>query len=260
MRYLSLCALLSLSLVITACDGDDDDQGDFEDGILISTPAGGADFGLLQHFDVATHQATIIDLDDANGYNFTLANDALIIISVESLGVVNPFVELYDEDGFFIAADDDSGVVTDALIVGDFRAGGYTIVVWSSLDGPDTGDYELNVIVGSLGADLGVLEIGATIALNDISMAAGDDTQSYVFTLSSPSRVDVAAMQSSGAADLALQLVDQRGNEVFFFDPDGLADPVVLDEPLDSGTYLLIVSNEVNAGPGIYDLTVDVKP
>ncbi len=67
-------------------------------------------------------------------------------------------------------------------------------------------------------------------------------------------------MQISGAADLAFQLIDQRGNEVFFFDPDGLADPVVLDEPLDRGTYLLIVSNEVSAGSGVYDLTVDVKP
>ncbi len=260
MRYLSLFALVSLSLVIAACDGGDDDKGNIEDGILISTPFGGTDFGLLQHFGVATHQATIIDLDDADGYNLTLANDALIIISVESLDVLNPFVEFYDEDGFLVAADDDSGVGVDSLIVGDFRPGDYTIVVWSSLDGPSAGDYELNVIVGSLGADLEILDVGVTITLNDISMAAGDDTQSYVFTLSSPSIVDIDAMQSSGAADLALQLVDQRLNEVFFFDPDGPADPAVLDEPLDRGTYLLIVSNDVNAGSGVYDLTIDVKP
>ena len=260
MRYLSLFALVSLSLVIAACDGGHHDHHDIEDDILFNTPPGGTDFGLLQHFDVATHQATIIDLDDANGYDLTLANDSLIIISVESLDVLNPFVEFYDEDGFLIAADEDSGVDTDALIVGDVRAGDYTIVVWSSLDGPVAGEYELNVIVGSLGADLGVLDIGVTVTLNDISMAAGDDTQSYAFTLSSPSSVDFDAMQISGAADLAFQLIDQRGNEVFFFDPDGLADPVVLDEPLDRGTYLLIVSNEVSAGSGVYDLTVDVKP
>lgn len=262
MRYLSLCLLLGLLFIIPACDGDDDDDDDgfFDDGVLIITPPGGRDFGLLQHFDVATHQGTIVNLNDANGYDLTLANDSLIMISVESLDQLNPFVELYDANGSFITADDDGGNGNESLIVGDFQAGDYTIVVWASLRGPGAGDYEINVIVGSPGVDLEILDVGVTITLNDISMAAGDDTQSYIFTLSSPSTTDISAVQTSGAADLALQLIDQRGAEVFFFDPDGLADPIVLDQPLDQGTYLLIVSNEANAGSGVYNLTVDVKP
>ena len=261
MRYLSLCMLLALLFVMPACNGDNDDDDDFfNDGQLINTPPGGRNFGLLQQFDVASDQATIVDLSDANGYDLTLANDSLIIISVESLEVVNPFVELYDANGFFITADDDSGNGNEALIVGDFGAGDYTILVWSSLRGPAAGDYELNVIVGSQGVDLEILDVGVTITLNDIAMAAGDDTQSYIFTLPSPSTTDISAIQTAGAADLALQLIDQRGAEVLFVDPDGLADPVVLDQPLDPGTYLLIVSNGLNAGSGVYDLTVDVKP
>jgi hypothetical protein len=260
MRYLSLCLLLLLLLGVAACNNGDEERGDFENGVLVNTPSGGTDFGLLQHFDVATHQATISNTDDADGYTLTLANDALIMISVESLGTLNPFVELYDVNGFFVTDDDDGGIATDSLIVGDFSAGDYTIVVWSSLAGPRTGDYELNVIVGSPGADLEILDIGVTTTLNDIAMAAGDDAQSYIFTLESPATVDFDVVQGSGTADLALQLVDQRGIEVFFFDPEGLADPVVLDEPLDNGTYMLIVSNQLNAGAGVYDLTVDVKP
>ena len=252
MRYLSLFMALSLSLVIAACDGDDDDT--------FMTPPGGIDFGLLQPFDTDTHQATIVNLDDEDGYDVTLADDSLVIISVESLDIVNPFVELYDANGFFVTADEDSGVGTDALIVGEFSAGDYTIIVLSSLDGPVAGDYELNVIVGSLGADLGILDIGITITLNAMSIAAGDEAQSYVFTLASPATVDFAVRQRMGTADLALQLINQRGNEGFFVDPEGLSEPVVLDESLDRGTYLLIVSNERSAGSGVYDLTVDVKP
>lgn len=261
MRYLSLCFLFALLFMIPACNGGDDDDDDFFDhGRLIQTPPGGRDFGLLQQFDIASDQATIVNVNDANGYDLTLANDSLVIISVESLNALNPFVELYDAKGFFITADDDGGNGNEALIVGDFEAGDYTIVVWASLKGPVAGDYEINAIVGSQGVDLEIIDVGVTITLNDISMAAGDDTQSYIFTLSSPSTADISAIQTAGAADLALQLIDQRGAEVFFFDPDGLADPIVVDEPLDQGTYLLIVSNALNASAGVYDITVDVKP
>jgi hypothetical protein len=259
MRYLCLFIAVSLSMLIAACA--DDDEGPLsEDGRLISTPLGGVDFGVLQHFSVASHETDITGLDDEDGYTLTLADDSLVIVSVESLDSVNPFVELYDAGGFFITADEDSGVGTDALIVGEFGAGDYTIVVLSSLDGPVVGDYALNVLIGSPGADLEILDVGATVTLNDIAIAAGDDAQSYVFTLSSPSTVDIAVLQSAGTADLAVQLVNQRGAEVFFLDPAGLDDPVVLNTLLDRGTYLLSVSNEPSAGAGVYGLTVDVRP
>jgi hypothetical protein len=259
MRYLCLVVAVSLSLLIAACDGDDD-EGTLEDGRLINIPPGGVDFGVLQHFSVATHQADITGLDDEDGYNLTLAADSQVIISVESLDTVNPFVELYDAEGFFITADEDSGVGTDALIVDALGVGNYTIVVLSSLNGPVAGDYELNVLVGAPGADLGLLDVGAIATLNDVAIAAGNTAQSYVFTLSSPSTVDIAVLQSPGTADLALQLVNQRGDEVFFIDPVGLDDPVVPGTLLDRGTYLLSVSNELSAGAGVYDLTVAVRP
>jgi hypothetical protein len=47
---------------------------------------------------------------------------------------------------------------------------------------------------------------------------------------------------------------------VFFIDPVGLDDPVVLNTSLDRGTYLLSVSNELSAGAGVYNLTVEVQP
>ena len=260
MRYLCLFVAVLLSLLIAACDSDDDEGTLDEDGRLISIPPGGVDFGVLQHFSVATHQTDITDLADEDGYSLTLAADSQVIISVESLDIVNPFVELYDAEGFFITADEDSGVGSDALIVDALGAGDYTIVVLSSLDGPVVGDYELNVLVGAPGADLGLLDVGVTATLNGIAIAAGNTAQSYVFTLSSPSTVDIAVLQSAGTADLAVQLVNQRGDEVFFIDPVGLDNPVVLDTLLDRGTYLLSVSNELSAGAGVYDLTVEVRP
>jgi hypothetical protein len=259
MRYLCLFIAVSLSVLIAACESDDEGPVS-EDGRLISTPPGGADFGVLQHFNVATHEADITGLDDEDGFNLTLANDSLVIISVESLDIVNPFVELYDAAGFFITADEDSGVGSDALIVSEFGAGDYTIVVLSSLNGPVAGDYALNVLVGAPGADLEILDVGATVTLNGIAIAAGEAAQSYVFTLSSPSTVDIAVLQSAGTADLAVQLINQRGAEVFFLDPVGLENPAVLNTALDRGTYLLSVSNELSAGAGVYDLTVGVRP
>ncbi len=258
MRYLCFVVLVSLSLVIAACGGDDDDDKFFEGDRLRETPPGGTNFGVLRHFDIATDSADIINLDDADGYEFSLPDDSLVIISVESLDQLNPFVELFDTNGFFITSDDDGGVGTDALIVGSFGPGNYTIVVWSSTNGPVTGDYELNVIVGSPGADLGIFDVGVTVIRHDIAMAAGADTQSYVLTLSAPAHIDFEVLQRTGDADLAMQLINQRGDEVFFLDPAELGDPVVLDEPLDRGTYLLIVSNEASAGSGVYDLTVAV--
>ena len=222
MRYLTFVMLVFLSLVITACEGDDDDDHFFPDERLPSTPPGGMDFGLLQHFDIATHATSIMNVDDADGYDLTLADESLVIISVESLDSLNPLLELYDADGFFITSDDDGGVGTDALIVSTFPPGDYTIVVWSSLDGPFAGDYEINLIVGSPGADLGIFDIGVTDTRQNIAMDAGADAQSYVLTLEDPARVDFEVLQRTGSADLAMQLINQRGNEIFFLDPADL--------------------------------------
>ncbi len=258
MRYLSFLILLSLSLVITACNGDEDPF--FAGDRLLNTPPGGTNLGLLRHFDIAAHTATIINLNDADGYDFSLSNASLVLISVESLDQLNPVVELFDANGFFIIDDDNGGVGTDALIVNDFGPGDYTIVVWSSFDGPVAGDYALNVIVGSLGADLGIFDIGDATIRRDIAVAAGANAQSYALTLLAPANVDFEVRQRSGEADLAIQLINQRGDEIFFVDPVGLSDPVSLEASLDRGTYLLIVGNEANAASGVYDLTVAVSP
>jgi hypothetical protein len=261
LRHYGRCStMILLALAMVACSSDDDGKDYFDHGRLINTPPGGADLGVLQPLDVVTSQATIKNVDDADGYPLTLASDSLVIISVESLGHLNPFVELYDADGFFLLADDDGGIASDALLVDDFAAGDYTILAWSSLAGPTSGDYELNVIVGPPGADLGILDPGATISVSDVFIPAGTQFQSFAFTLPLPASVDIDVLQTSGAADLALQLIDQRGGEVFFVDPAGLVDPVVLEKPLEGGTYLLIVSNEASAAAGTYDLTVTVQP
>lgn len=259
-RYGRCGAMMLLALAMVACSSDDDGRDFFDNGRLINIPPGGADLGVLQLFDVVRVQAPIIDVNDADGYELDLASDALVIISVESLGRLNPFVELYDDDGFFLLADDDGGIADDALLVDTFAAGDYTILVWSSLDGPTSGDYELNVIVGPPGDDLGILDPGTTVTVPDVFMPAGAQFQSYAFTLPLPATADIDVVQTGGEADLALQLIDQRGGEVFFVDPEGLADPVVLDEPLDEGTYLLIVSNAALAAAGTYDLSVTVQP
>jgi len=260
-HYGRYSVLLLLACVMVACSSDDDGNDYFNHhGRLINTPSGGADLGVLQPFDVVTRRATIKNVDDADGYPLTFASDALVVISLESLGHLNPYVELYDADGFFLLADDNGGIASDALLVDTFAAGDYTILAWSSLAGPTSGDYELNVIVGPPGTDLGILEAGETTSVSGVFIPAGAQFQSYVFSLSLSSRVDIDARQTSGAADLALQLIDQRGGEIFFVDPAGLADPIVHGEPLDEGTYLLIVSNEALAAAGTYDLTVTVQP
>lgn len=252
-------AVLLLALALVACS--DHDRDDFFAGDrLRETPPGGANFGVLQPFDITAHQGTIVDEDDANGYELTLSEDSLLILSVESLERLNAFVEIYDAEGFFLLADDNGGIGSDALIVNNFEAGDYTVLVWSSTDGPTSGDYELNVLVGSEGTDLEILDPGAVVPVNNVFLPAGAVGQSYVFTLSEAASVDFEVQQDSGAADLALQLIDQRGAEVFFNDPPGLEAPVVSGSVLDQGTYLLIVSNEAQAEEGIYDLRVTVQP
>ncbi|MCK6440745.1 MAG: hypothetical protein L6Q71_11175, partial [Planctomycetes bacterium] len=132
--------LLILGLASVGCDSDIDEDAFIVDGVLVDTPTGGHNFGELDHFDVASHETDITGINDADGFPFSLSEDSLVVISMESLDGLNGFVEIYDEDGEFIAGDDDSGVSEDALIVGDFEAGDYTIVAWASEEGSYFGD------------------------------------------------------------------------------------------------------------------------
>ncbi|MCA8940053.1 MAG: hypothetical protein KDB07_09600, partial [Planctomycetes bacterium] len=62
--------------------------------------------------------------------------------------------------------------------------------------------------------------------------------------------------QTSGGADIALQVIDQRGNIVAEVDPAGINDPMFMNMNLERGTYVLVLLNAETAMAGTYDIGV----
>lgn len=252
-------------LIIRVSEPGDGGAGSFDaDGRLISTPPGGSVIAdaLFPFADPVTAEAGISDEFDADGYPFTLSLATRLVVSVESLDQLNPFVEIYDSNGDLVVDDDDGGVGSDALLVVDLDAGSYTIVVWSSLDGPDAGDYKMVVQAATQdGADFEYIPVNDSRSALDQELFAGEDALCYVFSLDDPANVSLTVTQQGGGmADIALQLIDQRGNEVFFLDPAGTSDPMDGPRSLARGTYILVVSNDSAAPGSIFNLLIDVAP
>ena len=255
---------LTFAFLVTSLFGGCDDHHDrviyIDNGVLISTPPGGSDFGSLNHFDSPFASASISGSSDVDGFDFTLNQQSRIVISVESGGSLDPFVELYDDFGFFVVSDDDSGIGTDSLLVGVLEPGFYTALVWASDFSSTSGSYEITLLVGDAdGSDFEEISLNQSVAANNRTFGP-DATQTFVFTLPSQGFVDIETIPVAGDGDIALQIVDQLGNEVAFFDPAGTSLPSIIDEELGPGTYLLVVSNAVGADPATIDLSINVTP
>jgi hypothetical protein len=264
-RAFALTLLLAAASLAAACGGGPHNDASIvyiSNGKLIRTPPGGEDLGTVTTFASISKTASISDSNDADGFPLTLAAGGLVVIAVESAGNVNPFVELYGPDGNFVAADDNSGIGLDSLLVGPLAAGDYTVVVWSSLDGPSGGNYSLTVTAGGGGGeDLDVIPAGTAKTSTVGQMFAGTDTNTFVFTLDAAGTVDIAVAQlTGGLADIGIQLADDKGNEIVFVDPADTANPVIVGQVLARGTYLIVVSNADTGGAGLYDLTVTAAP
>lgn len=258
MRKLSLAMLMvSPLLALTACHPHHDDYDDDDDVVVTPyVPGGGVDWGLFNHFEHDFASRDISDSVDQDGFEFDLAEDSVVVITITGFGGFDGYLDLYYDDFNFITGDDDGGPGGDAVLVGSLSAGGYFVVVGGS--GASTGSYDIDISVEPMGgADFGVLVPGDSFIDNGGVMDDSFDVDSYIFTVESNVVADFYMTTTSGALDPNFELLDEYGTVIVFDDPAGNADPFLINQALTPGTYIVRIGTA--SGSGAYSLQIDIN-
>lgn len=241
---------------LAACD-DDEFEDEDDDVIIIDTvPAGGRDFGLLLTFDHDFADRDISDSQDLDGFEFSISQDSVVVITLTGVGGFDGFLDLYERNTFdFLSGDDNGGPGVDPVLVGSLAAGEYFVVVGGS--GSDIGSYAIDITVEPQGgADLGILGVPDSL-VDTAALSDAADVDSYIFTVNSSGTLDVFLTRTTGDYDGNLQVLDEYGNELAFIDPVGDADPNALNIAITPGTYIVRVG--ATFGSGSYTVQVDVS-
>ena len=105
--------------------------------------------------------------------------------------------------------------------------------------------------------DLATLYLGDTVEVEGEYLEAGRAEQTYIFTLAERGTLTIEVLQCFGAeTDLAMELLDEYGNEIAFYDPPSNENISFEYTEADAMTYMLIVSNDRAAGDGHYNLRI----
>ena len=258
-RLLQVLTLIAPVLALSACHEEvfhEEHHHDSDFDPVGSVPAGGAAFGTFNQFE---HDFSTQDIDsgsDRDGFTFSLAQESTFMLTVTAAGGLDAWVDLYDNNFNLLTGDDNGGPGLDPVLVGQLPAGSYFAVVGGV--GSSTGGYDFDIVTGSLGGvDFGVLSPNTLYFDNGGAIDDPTDFDTYYFTLTTAQVMDFDLFRLTGSYDGNLQLVDQFGQEVFFDDPIGTADPSVLNMALNAGTYMLVVA--AGTGSGTYEVQLNVQ-
>lgn len=247
--------LLGLPLLLAACDPEPVHYHDPSDGSF-DMPAGGADFGMLSHYDHAFAEDSITFAADEDAFEFYLPEESLVVITATGVGGFDAYLDLFAGGFEFLYGDDDGGPGLDPVLVGTLQAGDYFVILGGA--GTSVGDYAIDISVEPLGgADMGVLAPSDTAVDNGGSISDIFDVDSYVFTVNDNVVVDIFLTRTAGDYDGNLELVNEYGQSLSFEDPLGDADPAILGAVLTPGTYIIRVG--ANFGSGTTHVQVDVN-
>lgn len=253
-RFALLLALPLLALA--GCDEHHHHEEDDNDVIIVDqVPAGGRDFGLMLTFDHDFAERDISDSHDQDGFQFTLNQTSVVVITLTGQAGFDGYIDVYAGDFTFLFGDDDGGPGLDAVVVGTLAPGSYFAVVGGS--GGSIGDYAIDITIEPTGgADFGVLGVPDSV-IDSAGLSSFDDVDSYIFTVNGAAVLDVFLTRTSGDYDGNLQVLDEYGNELAWVDPAGLADPAAINIALNAGTYIVRVG--AASGSGNYTLQVDLN-
>ncbi len=258
-KLLQASLLLLPVLALSACHDEvfhEDRQHDSDFDQVSHVPAGGASFGTFNQFE---HDFSTQDIDsyaDRDGFTFSLAEESTVMITVSAAGGLDSWMDLYDNSFFLLTGDDNSGPGLDPVLVVQLDAGSYTVVVGGV--GDSQGSYDFDIVTGSLGGvDFGFLSASTLYFDDGGAIDSSADFDTYYFTITSAQVIDFELFRLTGNYDGNLQLVDQFGQEVFFNDPAGDANPGAFNVALNAGTYMLVVA--AGTGSGTYEIDIDVQ-
>jgi hypothetical protein len=256
---LFLMMALAGVLMLSGCyvEHRDDDRGSFRErprGSQQYVPPGGEDFGTLFHFNHVFSERSISNSTDLDGFEFRLAQQSVVLITVTGYSGLDAFIDLYRADFSFIGGDSDGGPGLDPLIVGTLAAGDYFVIV-GGVDGT-IGDYDIDISVEPLGgADFGGLMAPTAIVDDEGFLSGPEDIDSYIFTVYDTVFCDIYLTGDPGL-DTDLQLLNEYGQEIAYTDVVG-PNAEILGETLAPGTYIIRVGTF--SGSGGYTLELFIS-
>lgn len=257
-KLIPIIAIMAPLLALTACDRHYSHNSDDDVGISNPVvPAGGSDFGLLNQFDHAFDDTrNISSSGDEDGFEFSLSESSVVVITATGYGGFDAFLDLYDFNFNFITGDDNGGPSPDPAIVGTLGAGDYFVVVGGS--GSSTGDYDIDISVEPLGgSDFGVMVPTDSFIDNGGAIDDAFDVDSYIITVLTNVTGDFYVTTTFGSFDGNLEIIDEYGSQLFYGDPSGNADPAAINIALTPGTYIVRVGG--SSGSGDYSMQIDVN-
>ena len=200
--------------------------------------------------------------DGAYGDRFSLSLSSRTDVRIDlTSNAFDAFLELRDNFGNVIAANDDAGGSLNSRIIQPLEAGSY-IILARSLGPAQSGSYVLSVSLGPDCSPLGDLTLGVTVtgtlAADDCLFEFGGLMDNWSLSLTSTQKLRIDLKSSD--FDEILLVRDPQGFIFAGADWGGPTGHARLEIELPAGDWTISVAAPVETARGTYDLTVDVAP
>jgi len=186
--------------------------------------------------------------DAQEGQFITIRLDAVDPVALD------PYLELYDEDGLLVAENDDGGEENNARIV-DFPVLVSGIYHIHALTYSGTGDYTLSLEVADEASAGGTIEYGQTVEETLVEEAE----QAWFFEGDEGDVVTIAMNALDEELDCYLELYGPDGTELTYDDDSGEEFDALIEYyelPAD-GTFRIVAHGALFGGVGQYELVLE---
>ena len=254
-RFL-VCSMLCLATV--ACGGDS--PTDVEEPENPCTTAVAISIG--ETINGSLNSSDCVQPDGAYGDRFSLSLSSRTDLRIDlTSNTFDAFLELRDNFGNVIAANDDAGGSLNSRIIQTLEAGSY-IILARSLGSGQSGSYVLSVSLGPDCSPLGDLTLGVTVtgtlAADDCLFEFGGLMDNWSLSLTSTQKLRIDLKSSD--FDEILLVRDPQGFIFAGADWGGPTGHARLEIELPAGDWTISVTAPVETARGTYDLTADVAP
>lgn len=208
-------------------------------------------------------------------YRVTLNAAGFLTVDLQS-GQFDTFLGVYDEAiSTLISVDDDLGDSTNSLVDRVPLPAGVYVILANSFGPGETGAYDLTTTVAATGnpacdvvVDLSPnATVDGTLTPDDCTLAQlGLDTTFQVsidqYRVTLPSGGPLTVALDSDDVDSFLQVRDETTTNLIAEDDDGggIPNSLIMDLPLDPGTYVIFASSFFVGEIGAYTLTLIPEP
>lgn len=196
---------------------------------------------------VQSHTFNPVGDEDWYKVDMQVSSGSSIILAVETDGVLDTTLQIYDSNYEMIAEDDDSGMDGNALVKALISHSGRYYVVARNYESSQIGDYTITAWTEEAILDdyepNNNAEEATQIEINgpeqEHLLFPGNDADWFVFTLKHSAEVDI---ETSGTLDTYMVLYDNRENLIMDDDDSGYDSNARIQRYLQPGTYYIVVT------------------